>query len=360
MDFKSLMSSQISKAKPPSTNGVAPKSKYQRRAEIEAERQAAYAAEQARIQEEREERAAKKRKLEEEDADRNAEREAKLKRLAEETKVRREAQEREEERARRRRLGLPDLPDQSEEDAATALAEGEEEIPDNELRSKLRDLNEPVVLYDESHISRLKRYYTLTRTALTTKLTDGPIPTSLALVEEKDMLLPTTLPSPSTPEHIFLYRQLASYFTLLLTEWSRDLSSRTQETKDSTTGRLALQSHLNVIRDLTPLFRQLETRSLPADLLPPLCDIVRYAQTRQYVRANDAYLTLSIGKAAWPIGVTMVGIHERSAREKLHEQDKQAHIMADEVTRKMLQSVKRCLSYAQVRWPPEDLAQLMG
>ena len=64
--------------------------------------------------------------------------------------------------------------------------------------------------------------------------------------------------------------------------------------------------------------------------------------------------------SAWPIGVTMVGIHERSAREKLHESDNQAHIMSDEVTRKFLQSIKRCLSFAQTRWPPDDQMQLMG
>lgn len=75
--------------------------------------------------------------------------------------------------------------------------------------------------------------------------------------------------------------------------------------------------------------------------------------------ANDGYLRLSIGKAAWPIGVTMVGIHARSAREKIGEGDI-SHIMGDEITRKFLQSIKRCLTFAQVRWPPEDTQQLMG
>jgi pre-mRNA-splicing factor 18 len=57
----------------------------------------------------------------------------------------------------------------------------------------------------------------------------------------------------------------------------------------------------------------------------------------------------------------MVGIHERSAREKLHEGGKNAaHIMSDESTRKYLQSIKRCLTFAQVRWPPDDQLQLMG
>ena len=95
-------------------------------------------------------------------------------------------------------------------------------------------------------------------------------------------------------------------------------------------------------------------------ILGPMVEIVAAAQERRYVDANDGYLRLSIGKAAWPIGVTMVGIHERSAREKLHESDNAAHIMSDEVTRKFLQSIKRCLSFAQTRWPPEDLMQLMG
>lgn len=30
-------------------------------------------------------------------------------------------------------------------------------------------------------------------------------------------------------------------------------------------------------------------------------------QKRQYQKANDSYLRLSIGNAPWPIGVTMVG-----------------------------------------------------
>ena len=361
MDFKSLMSAQISKGKPPPTNGVTATLKYQRRAEIEAERQVAYVTEQERLQAEREERVAKKRKLEEDDAEKHSEREAKLHKLAAESKLRREAEEKHEERARRKRLGLPELLQTKEGvEAADSLAEGEEDIPDDELRSKLRDREEPATLFDESHTARVKRYYTLTRKALTPRLSNGPIPTTMMLVEEKDMLLPDTIPKPNTIEHTFLYRQLASYFTLLLTEWSRDLNARDQDTKESGTGRAAYNSYVNVIRDLTPLFRRLEDRTLAPDLLSPLCEIVRYAQNRQYVKANDAYLTLSIGKAAWPIGVTMVGIHERSAREKLHEHDKQAHIMADEVTRKILQNVKRCLSYAQTRWPPTDLGQLMG
>ncbi|EXJ83528.1 hypothetical protein A1O1_07151 [Capronia coronata CBS 617.96] len=386
MDFKALMAAQIAKSKPakspspaqstPSptpttttTTTTTATSKYLRRAELEAAREAAYAAEQARIEAERQERAAKKRKLEEEEEERKAIREEKRRRLAEESRRRREEEEREEERKRRKRLGLPDLPPPTDTTNASPDGEGtnsQQDIPDDELRQKLRDLKEPATLFDETHSQRLQRHRKLTEKAVVAKtkpkVYDGPIPTTLEPVAEKDMLLPTTLPAADTPDHDFLYRQLASWFTLLLTEWSIALAQRDAAVRASTSGKAAFNSYQLVLKDLTPLFRRFERRDLEPGLLEPICQIVRAAQRRRYVEANDAYLTLSIGKAAWPIGVTMVGIHERSAREKLHESSsgKQAHILADEVTRKFLQSIKRCLSFAQTRWPPEDLAQLMG
>ena len=49
------------------------------------------------------------------------------------------------------------------------------------------------------------------------------------------------------------------------------------------------------------------TQNLPSDVLGRIAEIVYYMQQRQYQRANDSYLRLSIGNAPWPIGVTMVG-----------------------------------------------------
>lgn len=360
MDFKKLMSAQISKSKPV-TNGENSTAKYLRRADVEAQREARYAEDQRRLEADKEERLAKKRRLEEEESESNAQREAKLKRLAADSRIRREARDREEEQARRRRLGLPELSDTLDQ-AGEAIPEGIEDIPDDELRQHLRDMVQPASVFGESHASRLNRYHELRSKQLSRPtLSHGPIPSALEPVEEKDMLIPDTVPSKAKLGEVkFLYRQLASYLTLLLTEWSVMLSERDAAIKSSNSGRAAYASYTTVLSDLTPLFRRMESNTIEEDLIPPLSDIVRHIQKRHYVKANDAYLTLSIGKAAWPIGVTMVGIHERSAREKLHEQDKQAHIMSDEVTRKILQSVKRCISFAQTRWPPDDLGQLMG
>jgi pre-mRNA-splicing factor 18 len=66
--------------------------------------------------------------------------------------------------------------------------------------------------------------------------------------------------------------------------------------------------------------------------------------------AMDQYIKLAIGNAPWPIGVTIVGIHERSAREKIYT-NSVAHIMNDETTRKYLQSIKRLMTLCQRRYP---------
>ncbi|KAI5801517.1 mRNA splicing factor [Peziza echinospora] len=157
-----------------------------------------------------------------------------------------------------------------------------------------------------------------------------------------------------------VYRQLDSWFHLVLREWDIALTSRPQSVKTSYQGISATSSYTQAHQYMIPLFRHLHKQDLHPDIFPKVCEIVHQAQLRNYVNANHVYLELSIGNAAWPIGVTMVGIHERSAREKLHEKGMAAHIMSDEVTRKYLQSIKRCLRFCQTRWPPEDQLQIMG
>lgn len=53
-------------------------------------------------------------------------------------------------------------------------------------------------------------------------------------------------------------------------------------------------------------------------------------------QANDAYLEMAIGNAPWPIGVTMVGIHARTGREKISSRHI-AHVLNDETQRKYIQ-----------------------
>jgi pre-mRNA-splicing factor 18 len=71
---------------------------------------------------------------------------------------------------------------------------------------------------------------------------------------------------------------------------------------------------------------------------------------RDYIRAHDKYIELAIGNAPWPMGVTMVGIHERSGRSRIYK-SQVAHILNDDNTKKYLQSVKRIMSLYQRKYP---------
>ncbi|KAG9526310.1 potassium channel regulatory factor, partial [Aureobasidium melanogenum] len=368
MDFASLMSAQIAKAKPTpksQTPEEAKPSKYIKRADVEAQRQADYAAEQRAIEDARVARLEKKRRFEEDEAEKNRAREEKRKRLAEESRRLREEEEEREERARRKRLGLPDLPPKEKAiESGDATPVPENDIPPEELVQKLRDMNEPARLFGETHTGQLRRYRKLAGLDASGKpkaiMYPGPIPTTLEPVPEADMKVSDVVPK-DTEGRTFLYRQLASYFTLVLSEWQVSLSLRDEAVKTSSSGKAAYSAMVQARDSMVPLYRKLEKGEVEEGILGPIVEIVRACQERRYVDANDAYLRLSIGKAAWPIGVTMVGIHERSAREKLHANDKDAaHIMSDEITRKFLQSIKRCLSFSQTRWPPTTPLQLMG
>ncbi|KAF3926203.1 hypothetical protein ABW21_db0208001 [Orbilia brochopaga] len=353
--FASILSAEMAKKKKPVTkpagaatsekpaanNETAPTSKYLRRADIEKAREEQYRAEQARLEAERTERALKKRKAEEEAA---AERE----RVLEKRKRLRDEKERAANEAEAASTPTGD------DDGKDTLAPADQMDVETAIQ-KLRELHEPVTLFGETHAQRLRRIYRLVHGGSspgTPRRTPSPPPLSGGelIVDPKNV----------TSDPAYVRRQLLGWFQLVISEWQIMLSGRDEELKESYQGRLATQAMKQATENLQPLFRHLKRGNLDEEVFGKIAELVIEAQARRYVRANDVYLRLSIGNAAWPIGVTMVGIHERSAREKLHEKGKSAHIMSDEATRKYLQSIKRCLNFAQTRWPPEDAMQIMG
>ncbi len=88
-------------------------------------------------------------------------------------------------------------------------------------------------------------------------------------------------------------------------------------------------------RYIKPLIQLLRKQTLEKEILSKLYLVVQYCMMKEYVRANDKYLELAIGNAPWPMGVTMVGIHERSGRSRIY-QDNIKHILNDETTRRYL------------------------
>ncbi|MCO5555712.1 hypothetical protein L7F22_009257 [Adiantum nelumboides] len=151
------------------------------------------------------------------------------------------------------------------------------------------------------------------------------------------------------------------YYTLkgLMRDWETSLAERPIEIRQSSQGKLVAATQVQTADYMKPLLKQLRHRSVKPDVLARLAEIIHYVQKREYRNANDSYLQLSIGNAPWPIGVTMVGIHERSGREKIFSSNV-AHVLNDEVSRKYIQSLKRLMTFAQTRYPPKDVSMLMG
>jgi len=144
------------------------------------------------------------------------------------------------------------------------------------------------------------------------------------------------------------------YLRRLLDEWELELEDRSEEIKNSLAGQNAQKIFLQTKSHFKPLMKQLKKRQLPEDMRAGLWLMVKAMKERNYVQAHDVYLKISIGNAAWPIGVTSVGIHERSAREKISfHMNGQAHIMNDEATRKYLQGIKRLMTFAQRKYPTD-------
>ena len=144
--------------------------------------------------------------------------------------------------------------------------------------------------------------------------------------------------------------QVAAYLKSLVKEWEAELDHKSEEWCYTHEGRQMISTFKTTQQHLKPLFKRIKRRSLPGDVERVLYLIMQAMKARNYKKAADAYIGIAIGNAAWPIGVTMVGIHARSAREKIGAQS-QAHAMHDEETRKYFQSIKRLMTYAQRAYP---------
>lgn len=153
-----------------------------------------------------------------------------------------------------------------------------------------------------------------------------------------------------TAEEFVLY-----FFKRMLSEWEAELDARPTEVRMSERGKMASAVQKQTRAFIKPLFKLLKTRSAAPDILRACEQMCSACLRRQYNAANEAYLTMAIGNAAWPMGVTMVSIHERAGRTKLFS-NQVAHVLNDETQRKYIQSVKRLMTFCEEHYPPSSPA----
>ena len=252
------------------------------------------------------------------------------------------------------------------------------ELPRAEVIRRLREREEPIMLFgelDNDAFRRLRRLEILEpevnrglrndfQEALERvdeaymneilKTEDGDGPQDVALIGESISMegLKALSENLSADNTELSCKVILQFVQLLLQVWGKRLNSRPESEKTSVRGKKESATYTQTSCYLKPLTKRLKKRTLPEDILECLTEIVVHCLDRDYVKANDAYLQMAIGNAPWPIGVTMVGIHARTGREKIFSKHV-AHVLNDETQRKYIQGLKRLMTKCQSYYPAD-------
>jgi len=149
--------------------------------------------------------------------------------------------------------------------------------------------------------------------------------------------------------------RISKWLKRWMNDWEEDLETRASDVKTLAAGRQADVRFKETQEYMRPLYSRLRNRSLDPQLLAGIKLIVDAIKERNYLHAYKIYMGVAVGNSPWPIGVTQVGLHERSAREKISFKyaSGSAHIMNDEATRKFIQALKRLMTFCQRRYPTD-------
>ncbi|CAD8093759.1 unnamed protein product [Paramecium primaurelia] len=262
-------------------------------------------------------------------------------------------------------------------------------IEKKEVQKRLRDLGEPITYFGESDWQRYKRLMQFVQEKkenhqreLEIKVLEGEdkeeIKVFVNKIKERNLDPNTALvPVFQCKGKEEIEQQLLDGVSLLtrcedvylwckkmLREWNIKLLDKfnTETLKRSLEGSQAFNSYKQTLDYIKPLTEQLQkakmVQSINEEILNALYLIIRFCVYKEYVRAYDKYLELAIGNAPWPMGVTMVGIHERTGRSKISS-SQIAHILNDETQRKYIQAIKRLITVSQKTYPSNDRSKMV-
>mmetsp|Transcript_11356 Transcript_11356/g.15874 ORF Transcript_11356/g.15874 Transcript_11356/m.15874 type:complete len:365 (+) Transcript_11356:142-1236(+) len=310
------------------------------------------------------------------------------KKKEEEERRKREERRRKKENRRRAKLGLPPIEDEKkvedEEEEDDDIKE-EDLLPVWEVKRRLRIMGHPITLFGETDIERWKRlkaeelvahermagsmgardiFRDIIKREVEEELQNADIAAGMgeehkreeALKKERQMAKYTKNRKRESFKNDYQY--VLYFFKRMLFEWEDELEKRDNEEKRSAKGKMDSATQKQCRQFIKPLFKILKSKSIGNDVFKHILKIVIHCESRNYKLANESYMMLAIGNAAWPMGVTMVGIHERAGRSKIFSQNV-AHVLNDETQRKYIQSVKRLMSFCKQKYPPTDVDQLV-
>eukprot|EP00457_Paulinella_chromatophora_P010532 gb/GEZN01010638.1/.p1 GENE.gb/GEZN01010638.1/~~gb/GEZN01010638.1/.p1 ORF type:complete len:367 (-),score=88.49 gb/GEZN01010638.1/:122-1198(-) len=270
--------------------------------------------------------------------------------------------------------------EQDEKDRADAKRKEIEEedqglMPPQKVMQKLRGFAQPITLFGETDTDRLERlklieeeledrqhdaeglqnvFQQILQTDVESEITMASVGEEQEAEENKKQQERQATKSEKykeRPKDSFKDKEsyVAFWIKRMLHEWEVELAERPKEERESHQGKLASATQKQTRQYMRPLLKQCKTHTVPADVLKHFEVIVDFALQRQYSKAGERYMILAIGNAPWPMGVTMVGIHERAGRSRIFS-SQIAHALNDETQRKYIQGLKRIITFAQKKY----------
>ena len=178
------------------------------------------------------------------------------------------------------------------------------------------------------------------------KLTIKP---SYITIEKKDNIKKRVVDSTQFSNE-YKSEELFNWINIVLEDWEQYIKENINNKRiKSNVVSKELEKYKQCSQNIKPLLTLLQERKLNQVILDKLFKVMVFAENRDLLNANDRYIDLSIGNAAWPMGLTMVGIHQRTGKSSVAP-SQVAYILNDETTKKYLQSIRRILSFLQIRY----------
>lgn len=174
-------------------------------------------------------------------------------------------------------------------------------------------------------------------------------------IDEMRQLVQELSPSNATSDERVIAKDceiISKFLRFILESWGKELNNRPFEEKTSQAGKNVSARYTSTRANMKPLFRSLRKNNISKDILRQLKLIAKDLVAKNYKDATSHYLEMSVGNAAWPMGVTMVGIHARTGREKI-SQNNIAHALNDETQRKYIQGIKRLITQFTSQYPTD-------
>lgn len=184
---------------------------------------------------------------------------------------------------------------ESEHDAFLRLKHLELINPD-QTKGQVNDFQQAMERVDEVYINEMLKMENQTNENVRKKMHDVKVE-EVHLSEEDLQRMASELGRKDKPESDA--RIVCTFLKFILEIWGKNLNARPDEEKAKTSGRIAAAMYTQTTDYLRPLFKQLSKNKLSDDILRHLINICKFMMERDYVQASSAYLQMAIGNAPW-------------------------------------------------------------